>query len=188
MADSLPTPAEAKEAARRGVSVYRLRLDRGAKPVRENRAPKVPIIQTYRAPLGTGERHGNTLCCVLHTVARSKKNNTRTIFRKGRDGRTRKYVVPSLAYEAYRAEVETAIMGLRGKCELPLPAIPLSLSVVFFVPDDKADLDNLVVGLNDALESAGVFPNDRDIRHVKASAVIDADNPRIAFTLAPLRE
>jgi Holliday junction resolvase RusA-like endonuclease len=149
------------------------------------RAPRIaPVLASYEPPRALGERHGDTLCLTITTVARPKKNNARTIFRIVR-GKTRKFVVPPKAYMAFVAEVETAIMGVRVKLNLPLPAIPYALSVVFFLPDEAADVDNLVVGLNDALQQAGVFTNDRVVRSVEAQAVLDPERPRVAFTLAP---
>jgi Holliday junction resolvase RusA-like endonuclease len=158
-----------------------------AKSLRHKRAPAPPLVmRSYRPPSASGERHDDTLCLVLFTEPRSKKNHPETIYRQVK-GVTRKFVIPSQAYRSYAADVKASLCPLRVALRLPLPPIPYTLSAVFFVSAEVADVDNMVVGLNDALQGAGVFTNDRIIRGLQiAPPVLAPDSPRVALTLTPV--
>lgn len=161
-------------------------------PAKRTLPPPLPDgVRRYLEPLAVGERHGDTLNLVLRTVACGKKNNQQTIYRTI-NGKQQQFRIPGEHYAAFALDVQAGIFPLLKKLQLPLPHIPYSLSCIFFIrnPDLEQrgyDIDNLLNGLLDALEDAGVFKNDRCIRRLHdVGFVLDEANPRIALTLTPL--
>lgn len=57
------------------------------------------------------------------------------------------------------------------------------LTIVFHCSSRVGDLDNLLKGVQDALEQGGALANDSQIDKVWAKKTIDKDNPRIEIML-----
>lgn len=62
----------------------------------------------------------------------------------------------------------------------------IALYAVFYTKRDK-DLDNMLNGLMDALQSAKVIENDRDIIRITASKEKDSKNPRVEMVVELLK-
>ena len=179
-----PSDAELRMSAETGKTVYALRQE-GLSPAPGKRTRRRPqIVRTE--PRMTAHRRDDTLCVVMWIHPRPKKNSPETIYRT-KNGVTRQYKVPPKSYQEFAADVERLFLEQRTRLGLPLPGVVYSLSVVFFIPAGyAADTDNLVVGLNDALQGAGVFVNDRMVRTISYADTVEvSDEPRVAFTLAP---
>jgi len=110
----------------------------------------------------------------------SKKNNRR-IIKKG----TRKFSVPSAAYEAWEL-CEVA----RLKATLNQPKLTnFSLEITPFLPDNGVrDTDNLLTSILDCLKTAGVIKDDRWQCMTTPPKVnqptIDRLNPRVEVTIS----
>lgn len=65
-------------------------------------------------------------------------------------------------------------------------ATHFKLSLDVFYPSRRADLDNSLKIVLDALQMAQAVKNDRDCVEIHARRFVDKENPRIEFELTPL--
>ena len=87
----------------------------------------------------------------------SKKNSRQHV--TTRDGR--KFVIPS---EAFRTFQQIALAQLNQYRNIQLIG-PYKVSYRFFMKGNlDADMDNLIAGVNDILQEAGIIDNDKNIR------------------------
>ncbi|MBI2796179.1 MAG: hypothetical protein HYX65_05670 [Gemmatimonadetes bacterium] len=96
---------------------------------------------------------------------------------------------PSIAWRRMRDQFALACTAARVPA-LP-PGVPLSCTAAFVVDaaGRAADIDGLLCGLFDALQSAGVVANDHQIRQLGGVTIRpagDDEPPHVTVTLAPL--
>lgn len=110
---------------------------------------------------------------VVHGAPRTKKNHKQSIAKE------------SVAYCRYRDGI---VEGLLGKCAFPEVALVLEAHFFVDTPGQQADLVGLLQGFCDALENAGVVPDDWWIQAFDGSR-IHRDQPqhaRVEFKLSHL--
>lgn len=127
-------------------------------------------------------RDGYRLELVLGFPPRTKKNGG-----KGGFGGIRQRE----AYRRFRDSVISIITPVIAQLALPLPGKPQTYNsaAVFYVDryGKAADLTGLNQGLHDALENAGVIPNDWQFRTTDGSRIVfDDPDPRIEVIITPL--
>jgi len=119
-------------------------------------------------------RKGDTLWLTIPATARPKKNNTTLGIRK------------SPGYIRFRNAVMAAVQPFAAELRLPLPAIDYNCAAHFHRERDDADTDNLISGLADALQDAGVIADDFHLRTWNGTdRFLDVARPRVELTLTP---
>lgn len=119
-------------------------------------------------------RRGDTLWLSIPATARSKKNSTMLGIKK------------SPAYTRFRNQVVAVVTPFTGQLRLPLPDLDYNCAALFYMEREVADTDNLISGLADALQDAGVLADDFRIRTWNGTdRFVDAARPRIDVTLTP---
>jgi hypothetical protein len=69
----------------------------------------------------------------------------------------------------------------------PLPAIDYAVAVTFYVDNERCDTVGLCQGLFDALQNAGVVPDDKYLRRIQLTDwVHDPLFPRATIILSPI--
>lgn len=98
----------------------------------------------------------------------SKKNGWRPVV----SGK-RVFMIPSNAWKKFEKHALKQLeLAGQPKLEKPLYAeYTFNLKGKGYI-----DLDNLVAGINDVLEKAGIIENDRDIMEIHAEKVLNAEN------------
>jgi hypothetical protein len=125
-------------------------------------------------------RAGDALWMEIVTPPRTKKNSAETLG----SGKSK-------PYKRYLADVVEAIAEVKSALQLPLPErrpLGYNLCAHFYVDlrGETADRVGLEQGLYDALENAGVVPNDWLFRQGDGSRVIVGDRPRVALWITPI--
>ncbi len=119
-------------------------------------------------------RRGDTLWLMIPATARSKKNSTTLGIRK------------SPGYVRFRNHVCAIVTPFRDSLGLPLPAIDYNCAASFYMERESADTDNLISGLADALQDAGVLADDFHLRTWNGTdRFVDAARPRVEVLLTP---
>lgn len=119
-------------------------------------------------------RRGDTLWLLIPATARPKKNSTMLGIKK------------SPGYIRFKNAVIGAVQPFAHQLRLPLPPIDYNCAAHFYRERDDADTDNLITGLADALQDAGVLEDDFSIRTWNGSdRFVDATHPRVEVTLTP---
>lgn len=177
----MPTPAELREAAATGRTVYALRLERGT-----TKAPaRHPIPRVRPIPTARITRDGDRLAIELAVVPRTKKTSQTIAWRTIR-GQRSPFIRQSAPARGFAQDVKVAIAPLLVAYKLPLPARRYALSCCFFTDNQNSDTVGLVQALQDALQNAGVVTNDRQFAVIEqACQVYDREHPRIRCTISP---
>lgn len=119
-------------------------------------------------------RKGDTLWLLIPATARPKKNSTTLGIKK------------SPGYIRFRNAVMAAVQPFAAELRLPLPAIDYNCAAHFYRERDDADTDNLISGLADALQDAGVLADDFHLRTWNGTdRFLDVARPRVELTLTP---
>lgn len=119
-------------------------------------------------------RRGDVLWLSIPATARPKKNNTTLGIKK------------SPGYIRFRNAVLAAVQPFAAELRLPLPAIDYNCAAHFHRERDDADTDNLISGLADALQDAGVIADDFHLRTWNGTdRFLDVARPRVELTLTP---
>lgn len=130
-------------------------------------------------------REGDHMAMMFQLPPRTKKNSTFLGIRQ------------SPGYVRYRDSIVLAVREANDEFRqdhglgLPLPVMPYNLAATFHVDwrGESADLINLLQGLADALENAGVVTNDNQFRRVDGSViVIGSDTPRVELVISPIED
>ncbi|ODS99866.1 MAG: hypothetical protein ABS52_19485 [Gemmatimonadetes bacterium SCN 70-22] len=119
-------------------------------------------------------RRGDTLWLMIPATARPKKNSTRLGIKK------------SPGYIRFKNAVIGAVRPFARQLRLPLPPIDFNCAAHFYRERDDADTDNLITGLADALQDAGVLEDDFRLRTWNGTdRFLDVTRPRVELTLTP---
>lgn len=114
---------------------------------------------------------------VIRGKPTSKKTSARQVFAKGR-----MIPIPSKDYVTYE---RSACLQLAVQYKAP-PIEDMCRVTAFFYRDNRTDVDNLIGGLLDILQKAGVIKNDRQVWGLEAtkSGKCDGD-PRVEVLIEP---
>jgi len=119
-------------------------------------------------------RRGDTLWLSIPATARPKKNSTTLGIKK------------SPGYIRFRNAVLAAVPPFARELRLPLPTIDYNCAAHFYRERDDADTDNLITGLADALQDAGVIADDYLLRTWNGTdRFLDVARPRVEVLLTP---
>lgn len=119
-------------------------------------------------------RRGDVLWLLIPATARPKKNSTHLGIGK------------SPAYTRFKHAVIGAVAPFARELRLPLPPIDYNCAAHFYRERDDADTDNLISGLADALQDAGVIADDYHLRTWDGTdRFLDVARPRVELTLTP---
>lgn len=100
----------------------------------------------------------------------TKKNSSRILMQKSRDGRTVPFIAPSKKYKEY----EESVKPFLKRIGIPYP---VNIEAHFYMKTRrKVDLTNLNEALHDVLVSAGVLVDDN------ATIVVSTDGSRVYFS------
>lgn len=133
------------------------------------------VRPTLRADEFFFARGRDCLTMTLPTPPRTKKNHGRGVAKE------------SAAYVQYALDVKTVVAPVLPK--LALRARPYNIAALFYVDagGEQADAVGLYQALADALQNAGVIPNDRWLRRWWGSDVVpDRARPRVELTITPI--
>lgn len=109
----------------------------------------------------------------------SKKNGWRPVSSKGRV-----FMVPSNAWRKFEKH---ALKQLEG-AGTPNIEGPLYAEYDFHLKGKGyIDLDNLIAGINDVLEKAGIIENDRDIMEMRGRKILGADEYETLVRISGLK-
>ncbi len=123
----------------------------------------------------------------IYGAPRTKKNHGYTAKVRGRDGRTRRYHMPSAAWQKW---AKTA--SIEGWD--PVPAMwtiahPINCQAIFYRDATRGDAVGYYQGLADLLEQRGVVADDRWIVSWDGSRLDkDKDNPRVEVELVSVED
>lgn len=119
-------------------------------------------------------RRGDVLWLLIPATARPKKNSTMLGIRK------------SPGYIRFKHAVIGAVKPFAHQLQLPLPSIDYNCAAHFYREREDADTDNLMGGLADALQDAGVLEDDFRLRTWDGTdRFLDVTRPRVELTLTP---
>lgn len=119
-------------------------------------------------------RRGDVLWLLIPATARAKKNSTHLGIKK------------SPGYVRFRNAVVGAVQPFARELRLPLPSIDYNCAAHFYREREDADTDNLISGLADALQDAGVLADDFHLRTWDGTdRFLDVTRPRVELTLTP---
>jgi len=84
---------------------------------------------------------------------------------------------------------DTAVWSLKAQNgTTPRIEGPCSLSISVFLPTAAGDVDNYVKSAMDALQSAGIILNDRQVQRISVTKAQDKYRPRVEITVEIDRE
>lgn len=171
-----------------GIPAKSYRQAEGLAPVTRSPAPgkvqRAPVRPTPSLSAGRvlvsldyGRREGDVLRLELPFPPRTKKNHGQAFGIKQSQG-----------YIRFKTQVIDHVARMATTLKLPLPAdVPYNAAALFYVDNDAADTVGLMQGLADALQDAGVLPNDRQLRTWNGTDQwLDKTRPRVEVTLTPI--
>lgn len=119
-------------------------------------------------------RRGDVLWLLIPATARPKKNSTTLGIKK------------SPGYIRFKNAVIGAVRPFARQLQLPLPPIDYNCAAHFYREREDADTDNLMGGIADALQDAGVLEDDFRLRTWDGTdRFLDVTRPRVELTLTP---
>lgn len=155
-----------------------------ARSFREERERTAPTLAPVLPPRGRvlvaldyAVRDGDRLRLELPFPPRTKKNHGQAFG-----------IRQSKGYIRFREQVKDHVGRMKDALQLPLPdAIDFNAAARFYVDNDAADTVGLMQGLADALQDAGVIPNDRQLRTWNGTdQEPDKVRPRVELLLTPI--